>query len=275
MASQHQTTGTAADLITYNEFHHRTANEDRLTRIATASEKWVITSTSGIIYTIKFDQNFSKKHLFTFSKSHEKTAAKAAEIAQGGGSNDAENWNKAEHKLVQEKMEKVLKNRQLINTCKGCNHTKKKHQTNGGAWAPKCKEVGCICTTFRTSYGVARIYVGKQDAGADANPLFSHSIADTNTCIIMNYIPKSDFELVLIAAISLAESAGWNVSDDKPVKLDFGPSRLGAVRDIKIHNDGSFTGFDIKKQGATVTATKQAETVSTKTFVIKHMGASF
>jgi hypothetical protein len=67
----HLNTGTAADLLSFEDFNHLSKGK-KITRCATADQEWLIKDWDGELYLIKFDKNFSKKHLFIFSKDQEK-----------------------------------------------------------------------------------------------------------------------------------------------------------------------------------------------------------
>lgn len=279
-------TGTAADLLQYEKIHHVTKQAERLTRVSTADQEWIVKDWDGELYVIKFDSNFSKKHLFTFSKDVEKTKTEASNEAQkpGQAGKDAENWEKAELALLQNKIIKNLDKRAVADRCH-CGHTFTQHLVPDPPPAHKKKLVACPicagapCTGFKTPYGIARKYVGKPTedplAGATTNK---------NTCIILNWVPKSEFEQVVVQSIQAHEKGplggvAWtkgdplrvNVNDQKVLRWDFGLARKGVIvvadRTKPANDPDRFKNF----QGCYVKAKKIGTAIGKQTWQIFHM----
>jgi len=284
------TTGTAADLLDYKEFHHVSANAERLTRVATADQEWIVKDWDGEIYIIKFNANFSKKHLFTFAKDQEKVKTKASQIKAGGSvGTDEQNWHDAEMELLKNKIVKNLDKRAVANRC-DCGHLFNAHlQVNPTPPPPNvpgaCNTCGGTCAKFATPYGIARTYVGK----TTHDPL-AGATTTRNTCIILNWVPKADFEQVVVQSIQAHEKpVGWAkgnalavpVAGVTPVSVtaatrelrwDFGPSRVGAV--IVAHKPGGGVPTYTNFQGCWVKAKKIGTDVGKQTWEIFHMETS-
>jgi hypothetical protein len=103
---------------------------------------------------------------------------------------DALNWQRAELQLLHGKIEKSVANRANVSRCK-CGHSFNRHP-GGGA----CNHPGCGCATFATDYAAARQYVHKPTV----NPIAGQA-TKKNTCIILNWIPRNEFEDVVVKSI--------------------------------------------------------------------------
>lgn len=284
MPQKQLNTGTAADLLTYETVQHVTKNVERLTRVATASQEWVVKDWDGEVYSIKFDKNFSKKHLFTFSKDTEKTKAQAHIEAKkpGQSGKDLENWHNAEIALLTNKIAKNIDKRAVADVC-ACGHKlNPKHMHVNPAGGNKimgpCKDVACTaalppCTVFETPYGIARRYVGKPTY----DPL-SGAKTSKNSCIILNWVPKTEFEQVIVKSIQdLEKPPGWKKGDalsvgvgaEHVLRWDFGLARRGAIvlADYTVVASPIHTNY----QGCYVKARKAASTVGRQTWEIFHM----
>jgi hypothetical protein len=130
LTSQQQHTNTAADLLNYDTYQDLISNTEQLTRVASANEEWVVQKQNGDVFYIKFDNNFSKKHLATFSKKQ----------------------NPPQATSIDSKNQKTLANRDKSVRGKdahcgeqNCGHKKYKHPNDG-----PCNAVGCHCTAFIT-----------------------------------------------------------------------------------------------------------------------------
>lgn len=265
---EHTNTGTAADLLSFTKYTTPTG-EEHLTRVATASEQWAIQDWDGERYVIKFDKNFSKKHLFTFTKKTKNVAAKAYSIhAEKPGKSEAENWNEAEHELLVDKLCTTL----AVRSGKSCTcgHLKASHKGKPNTGA--CKEGGCGCLGFSSAYAAQRLANNKPVL----DPLLGAN-ANKNTCIILNYVPKAEFETVLVQALQAEEKpSGWtqgdplakSVTDVVSMKWDFGSSRLGVIvqADMLVWPD-SWKKF----QGCWVEAKKVATDLGVQTWEIFHL----
>lgn len=271
-------TGTAADLLHFETIHHVTKNCDALTRVATANENWIVKDWDGETYCIRFASNFSKKHLFTFSKKHDRTVQKSSQLAAlpaRAGKSDAENWHDAEMELLTNKIAKNLNKRAVADMCQ-CGHAFNRHLAPNVAPPPPkvpapCRD--CGCTPFRTPYGIARQYVGKPTH----DPL-AGAKTTTNTCIILNWVPKAEFESVVVQSIQAVEKPpGWtrgqplavHVNNSQCLKWDFTGGRHGAIIVARKDVAGVFSYANY--QGCWVQAKKTASTVGRQTWEIYHM----
>jgi hypothetical protein len=271
-------TGTGADLLSFSEFHHVSQNAERLTRVATANQEWIVKDWDGEVYCIKFNANFSKKHLFTFSKDQEKTKQKAEDEAAkpGQAGQDEQNWHNAEMELLKSKIVKNLDKRAVADVC-GCGHRFNAHLHPNPAPPPPrlpgaCTTCAGACAGFKTPYGLARTYVGKPTE----DPL-SGARTSKNTCLILNWVPRAEFEQVVLQSIqSLEKPAGWNkgdplaiaVGDERKLRWDFGLGRNGAIIVAdKTVVPTNYTNF----QGCWVAARKIATSVGKQTWEIFHM----
>lgn len=265
---EHLDTWTAADLLSYEKYIESTSGLERLSRVATASEEWVVSDWDGEIYTIRFDKNFSKKHLATFSKDRERTEKEAYfEWLNSGKTRGAgENWQRAEHKFMNEKMKTTADNRNVANACT-CGHLFNRHP-GGNA----CSQPGCPCTKFVTAFAASRIAVGKPTA----DPLAGMKTART-TFIVLNWVPKAEFESVVVQSIQAHEKpTGWKrgdplakaVNDEAVLKWDFGPARLGAVVQAQAGTDPASWA---RKQGCYIKAKKIATDWGRQTWQVFHM----
>lgn len=285
MAQKQLNTGTGADLLTYETVQHVTKNVERLTRVATASQEWVVKDWDGEIYLIKFDKNFSKKHLFTFSKDTEKTKAQAKiEYAKPGQQGkDEENWHNAEMALLENKIAKNIDKRAVADVC-ACGHklNPKHMHVNPAGGGQKimgpCRDAACIgaaspCTVFETPYGIARRYVGKPTYDPVAGAKTSK-----NSCIILNWVPKAEFEQVVVKSIQdLEKPAGWNKGDalavaigaEHSLRWDFGLTRVGAI--VLADHTNVAIPTHTNYQGCYVKARKTASDVGKQTWEIFHM----
>ncbi len=265
---EHLDTGTGADLLSFEKYLDATLGGERLTRVATADEQWVVSDWDGETYFVRFDKNFSKKHLATFSKDRKRTeeAAYYAWLNSGKSADAGKNWEKAEHQLLTEKMTGTADARAVAGMCK-CGHRYNRHP-GGGA----CTQHGCTCPKFVTPFADARITAGKPTD----NPLAGVQTQRT-TFIVLNWVPRDAFESVVVQSIQAHEKpTGWKrgdalakaVGDEVVLKWDFGPQRVGAV--IQAHVGTPPSGWG-RKQGCYVKAKKTATDWGKQTWMIFHM----
>jgi hypothetical protein len=252
-------------------------NCERLTRVSTADENWVVKDWDGESYRVRFASNFSKKHLFTFSKDNQKTSQKASQLAATSGKSDAENWHDAEMELLKNKIAKNLNKRAIADIC-NCTHKYNQHTHPNPAPPPPnvpgaCTAVGCPCTSFKTPYGIAREYVGKPTH----DPL-AGAKTTKNTCIILNWVPRAEFESVVVQSLQGVEKPpGWTkgqplavpVGGKRCLKWDFTGARNGAIIVAQRLPTGLFTYNNF--QGCWVQAEKRATALGTQTWEIYHM----
>lgn len=278
MHTTHSSTGTAADYLTYQKYTDPHGQE-ALTRVATSSEEWIFGDWDAEKYTIKFDKNFSKKHLFTFSKTTE---------------NDGDDNKK--HQSLYHKIESVLNVRSNIQICKKCRHPRNKHQTGSGAPTackvdlppvlPALVATKCGCTPYEEMGGADVHAYFRWKAGKPAHETERHNVlggaaTTKNTCIVLNYVPKTEFEAVVVASIRAHEKPpGWKRGDNLAVPVpavgpkvqkelvwDFGEARRGVIVDAELGKDpGTWT----KHRRCTVKAEKIATAVGWQTWRIFH-----
>lgn len=271
-------TGTAADLLHFETIRHVTKNCERLTRVPTSNESWIVKDWDGETYHIHFDSNFSKKHLFTFSKDHPKTQLKAQQLAATSGKSDVENWHDAEIELLKNKIAKNIDKRAVADSC-SCHHTFGNHLIPNTSPPPQKVPGSCticgyaICAAFQTPYGIARQYVGKPTH----DPL-AGAKTTKNTCIILNWIPKVEFESVVVQSLQAVEKpSGWangqplavTVGQSRCLKWDFTVGRKGAIIVAEKTAAGAFNYTDF--QACWVQARKTASAMRNQTWEIYHM----
>jgi hypothetical protein len=269
--SEHLDTWTGADLLSYEKYIESTTGTERLARVAAANEEWVVSDWDGEVYSIRFDKNFSKKHLATFSKDRERTETEAYfEWLNSGKTLDAgANWQSAEHKFMHEKMATTAQNRSVADRCQ-CGHLFNRHPAGNA-----CNQPGCGCTKFVTPFAASRIATGKPTE----DPLAGMKTNRT-TFIVLNWVPKGEFESVVVQSIQTHEKpTGWkrgdplarSVNDEVVLKWDFGASRLGAVVQAQAGTDPATWG---KKQGCYIKARKTATDWGRQTWQVFHMESS-
>jgi hypothetical protein len=282
----------AGKLLAYRTYTHTPSGENRLTREATTNQEWVFQVAGGKKFTIKFDKNFVKKHLFTYSKKTAKVQELSYYIWEASGKSEGkelENWLKAEQVALNQKMEKTVVHRaekmlctcghlMVLHTCTSCTHPRVKHFTGGGASTPckgggtaapcgcslveKCAGSGgkaCACAGFSDTEGT---YAGQRTAsGKGDNPLAGAPTA-ANTSLVLSLIPKADFEKVVVDSIKAIETDAftWATNAQHHLKWDFGPSRKGCVVQVDLAQSSDQWG---KLQGVYVTAKKLTATSPT------------
>jgi hypothetical protein len=286
MPTKNLNTGTAADILTFETFHHVEKKVERLTRVTTTSQELIVKDTDGERYVIKFEKNFSKKHLFTFSKDADATRKQAEIESKKPGQTDKvdENWHAAEMALLINKISKNIDKRAVAEVC-ACGCQFEKHQTTTNPKTPcACRGRGgiacpTVCTAFRTPYGIARTYVNKPTE----DPL-SGAKTSKNTCIILNWVPKAEFEAVVVQSIIAHEKHGWTkgdalkcaVGDEKTLDWDFTVARDGAVINMYrvVGGGGVITYPTANYRGCKVKAKKTHSNYGVQTWEISHMEAT-
>ena len=224
----HQTTGTAADHMKYIK-RDPTSTSDEMSGFSRApmgSDEWSVHVTGGKTYKIKFDKNFSKKHLFTFTKKTDKITAAVAGKQTAGSKLSVDDLTKEAHEeALLAKMTKNVNNRANTSTCGHCGHDRKKHQTGSGN-PVDCKECAVPkCTSFETTYGMQRQVKGVDNGLAGA-------ATQINTCIVLNIVPKGEFDKAVSEGIKNAHVHG----SDYLITLNFGAQRVGAIKQIDSKN---------------------------------------
>ena len=268
MATKYQSTGTATDYLGYKDYTD-TAGYDYIDRLPSLQQEWVFGDWDGEKYIIKFDKNFSKKHLFTFEKKKDNIEQAAYYISKSSNSkSDSENWQQAEHELLEKNIAYKLTCRTTAGRKCVCGHPFAKHPSAG-----VCTQTGCTtCAGFVTAYGLARRNAGRPDE----DPLQGMSTS-RNTCIVLNYIPKIEFESVVIGSICAHEKPpGWtrgqnlhkSVGDSVVLRWDFGAARLGVI--IQADNNQPTSAWT-KLQGVHVSAKKTATAVGWQGWDVHHL----
>jgi len=234
---------SAASLLHYQAYTKPGAKEVSWTRHATANEEFNITSAGGRKYLIKFESNFSKKHLATFSKKDSKLKAAIADLTlkMPKGTSEGEILAAAQKQLLDAKILKILKVREGpedTDLCARCGHPRKNNPIGSGhSKTGTCQVSGCTkCVGgFLTKYVSERTSEGKPEV----NPL-AGSPASESSCIVLNWIPKNEFEkavadsiLAVDAKNDLADTPTTKGSALVTLKWNFGKSREGAVRHAK------------------------------------------
>lgn len=246
-------------------------------RIATANLEWLITAKNTKVYTIKFDKNFVKKHLYTSSKKKEKVEAEAQRLYLVAGSpkdKTAKDFMVQAQKNIDEaKFRKQLSHRGVDEQeiCGLCGHGQKRHQTGSGAATP-CKEplsgglCGCATYVSLHKYEEKRKLQGKPEL----NPV-AGATTEVNTVIVMNLIPKSTFEQVVSDALIAKEKAlgplPW-AGDGEHIKWDFGATLKGCV--LQVNKTQGIDQWD-KKQGVEVVIKTLTTDPTKPTYQVVHM----
>jgi len=252
---------TASELLKYQQYQRQLPGgntEPAWTRFSSANQDFEVAEAGGRRYLIKFMANFSKKHLATFSKKEARTQAAAYyhSLEPGQKGKDDDNWRHAQKQLLDEKILKILDIRNPLCTCGHkkrpkvavpltTGHLEINHNNvgrcqdtatppGGGAAGP------CPCQAFQaaqSNFEARRTALGKPDV----NPLVG-AAANQSSCIVLNWIPKSEFTLVVGNSIQTAEAAWGQTHNGAPIpnspqghggltnlKWEF-PNRPGAVR---------------------------------------------
>lgn len=272
---------TARDLVAHRNYI-KSDGSDGLTRKSTANQEWVFGATGGNEFMIKFDKNFVKKHLFTYSKKTSDVAAIATQLWDAAGKpdgRDVEFWLAAELTKFNHKMTKVLKARgeasvctcgHLVaaHACPTCLHARSRHLTGSGN-ACACKEpqisgpgtcgcgvnqfpcgtLGCLCNNFvstQGTYEASRIASQKGD-----NPL-SGAGTTVNSCLVLDRVSMASFKSVIIAAIQTSETNAftWATAPTPmpPVPNNFnGPSTKHVRWDFGPANLGCVVNADLSQ----------------------------
>ena len=194
---------TAASLLHYTAYTKPGAAEQSWTRFASANEEFNVASAGGHRFLIKFHANFSKKHLVTFSKKEWRTAGEAWLQSQqpGQGGKDADNWEKAQQQLMNNKILKTLGIRSGKGdeaNCKRCGHPKSNipvntgHSNNTGlCQVPGCNGVTCV-GGYLSSYVESR-----RDENKPEHDPYAGKSGQDSSCIVLNWIPLNEFQLAV------------------------------------------------------------------------------
>jgi hypothetical protein len=266
----------SSELIKYGKYKG-SDNVEHESRIATANLEWLITAKNSKVYTIKFDKNFAKKHLYTSSKKKDKVEAEAEKLYLAAGSpkdkTKSDFMAQAQKNIDEQKFKKQLNHRgsDEQQVCSACGHPKKKHETGSGA-PVRCKELlppansQCPCLRFVGSYEAKRTKQGK----SEVNPLAGMS-TDVNTVIVMNLIPKATFEQVVSDALIAQEKSlgttAWPANGEH-IKWDFGATLKGCV--LQLTKTQGMDDWE-KKQGVEVLIKSLTTDPTKPTYQVTHM----
>lgn len=238
---------TARDLVAHESYTVTGTGASELTRKSCAHQEWVFgATTGGHEFMIRFDKNFFKKHLFTYSKKTDVVANRARELWEAAGKppgRDLEFWVQAETEKLFNKLTKSTSARSEakmcrhckkffnVHICSGCNHTMDLHINSHGN-RKNCAHVGCGCliahpVTFDCPTGGTQFVASTGDyanqRGAkgkpDANPL-AGAQTHRNTCLILDRIPMTDFKTVLISALEALETPAFTWPTDPLVPVN-------------------------------------------------------
>lgn len=202
---------TAAELLHYTEYDKPGpggTSEKCWSRWASADENFNVGDAGGNRYLIRFDSNFSKKHLATFSKKEYATETEKWLQPQQPGQQgkDEENWNRAQKQLLDNKILKTLGIRSGTADeakCRRCGHPKKNNPDGTGhSNAGNCRVPGCVTCIggYLSSYVESR----RDENKPLINP-YAGASASQSSCIVLNWIPKNEFELVVGNSIVAAD----------------------------------------------------------------------
>jgi hypothetical protein len=212
---------TAASLLhyaSYNKPGPGGTTEQCWTRFSSVNEGFNVAEAGGLRYLIRFDANFSKKHLATFSKKEWRTEEEKWLQSQKPGQQgkDGENWNNAQKQLLDAKILKILG---IRNPVCACGHLKKPDlnamATTGHSNTGICKHAGCGCAGFAaapSAYVAGRTAKNKPDV----NPL-AGAPTNQSSCIVLNWIPANEFERVVGNSIKTVEDAHALANAGNPV----------------------------------------------------------
>lgn len=236
---------SAASLLHYQAYKKPGASEVSWTRFASANEEFNIAAAGGNKYLIKFESNFSKKHLATFSKKDSKLKEAIANQTTklGKSATEGEILAAAQKQLLDAKILKILGIRggpEDTDLCARCGHKRKNDPVGSGhSKTGNCMVTGCATTKciggFLTKYVSERTKEGKPLV----DPL-AGAMASESSCIVLNFIPKNEFETAVAASILLVDAkndlADTPTTKGSPLvtlKWNFGGSRAGAVQHAK------------------------------------------
>jgi hypothetical protein len=220
---------------------------------ASANQTWVISSTGGTTYTIGFDKEFVKKHLFVDPKKPNSGTAATTIVGKM-------NRYRASSALAEVvpttlsadvlrflKLKKLVLSRTTQGSCGVCGEPETQHDLRCSGCLhqhPKpwgsipCGIGGCTCTTYVKSRGgrtstptcaqfASNLYEQDRVAAGKPNPFGGSGGActGTNTVLLMDKIDLQKFKDVVVAAIQTEEVGGWAMNTKKEgngVPFDFG-----------------------------------------------------
>jgi hypothetical protein len=273
---------SSSSLIGYEKYDD-TSGGKRLTRVPEAKLEWQISAKNSKVYIISFDNNFSKKHLYTSTKKHDKVQAEAKKLYDASSKEEKNRWwrqgwwwnyptelvEKAQKTLDEAKFKKQLGHRSPLegDICTACGHPEKSHKTGSNNWRdckyPVPANPGGLCGcavqagyTSRNPYAEGRTAKGKPTA----DPL-SGARTQINTAVVTDKIPAAKMKDVISDAIIakekelVADGKTWAQGhtgldvDCEHVDLNFGVALKGCV--LQVTAGQSYDEW-VEKQGITV-----------------------
>ena len=194
---------TAASLLHYQSYTKPGTTDQSWTRFASANEEFNVASAGGHKFLIKFHANFSKeapRHLLQ-ERMADRGEAWLQSQQPGQGGKDAENWEKAQQQLMQNKILKTLGIRSGKGDeakCKRCGHPKSNipantgHSNNTGlCQVPGCNGVTCV-GGYLSSYVESR-----RDENKPEHDPYAGKGGQDSSCIVLNWIPLNEFQLAV------------------------------------------------------------------------------
>jgi hypothetical protein len=238
---------TAASLLHYQSYTKPGTTDLSWTRFASANEEFNVASAGGNKFLIKFHANFSKKHLATFSKKEWRTAGEAwlQSQQQGQQGKDAENWQRAQKQLMDNKILKTLgirSGKADEAKCKRCGHPKSNIPDKSGHSSKTglCQVPGCDGVTCVGGY-LSTYVEGRKDENKPLHDPYEGASGQDSSCIVLNWIPLNEFELAVGNSIVAADPG--NALPDSPLPYTHATpfihltwtfnGRAGAVRHAK------------------------------------------
>jgi hypothetical protein len=251
----------AGSLIEYVKYVD-SAGDEKFTRVAPGTMRWMITAKNKKTYVISFENNFAKKHLYTESKKSSVVLQEAKKLWDALTEKDRKAWwwkgywlsyppeilVKAQKIVDEAKFKRQLGHRSALegDICSVCRHPLKSHKTGSGHWrACKYKAIAlgpeCGCNVMG-AYVSEKPYHDKRVAQGKPIPdPLAGARTNINTIIVMNKIPADKMKEVISDAIIAKEAelglAGnpWGHghigldADCELVSLDFGVPLTGCV----------------------------------------------
>jgi hypothetical protein len=260
-------------LATQYETYMGTDGQQHKSRLASSSMELVVKATAGTVVTIKFDKNFAKKHLFTYTKKPvtnmhllDMTPEEFAALpGKAVAANEAKLLRQAKHRTPEE--QRLL--------CKHCGHEESRHKTNSGNAAAQCKAkmpdgaTQCPCTETNPFQAVDPVALYEKHRTAKgkptANPLAGATTAKT-TYIILNEIPRQKFENVVADSI-LAHNT-WAANGEH---IDWNFAIPGCV--VTVDTSQPPAGW-AKARGATVVVKNLTTDPGKPTYQVVHFHAT-
>lgn len=249
-----------------------------------ATQIWVISAQDGTTYSIGFDKEFVKKHLFCDPDPTVAMATKAASLVNQintYGNLQGVNAQVAPLALDAAALQ-FLKAKKLVlarvsqgecslcrqsvglhaKLCRHCGHLHKKPWANGGPCSSLTHPT-CTCATWDDTPGgivpkgtlvacagyVTNDYDAHRTVQGKANPFGGKggACAGTNTIVLMDAINLQTFKDVVVNAIKAEELAGWTPGHTRSgdgLSMVFGPNTVATIQ-----SDDSLATFTGRAKG--------------------------